>query len=41
VHQITKGNTFPATLSVGLTFTGQNPALPAGTLTFSPEGQKL
>jgi len=41
VHQVTKGNLFPGTLSAGLTFTGQNLALPVGTLTFSPEGQKL
>jgi type IV pilus assembly protein PilA len=41
VHQITKGNSFPATLSAGSSFTGQNAALPAGTLSFSAEGQKL
>jgi type IV pilus assembly protein PilA len=41
VHQITKGNLFPSSLAAGATFTGQNLALPNGTLTFSPEGQKL
>jgi type IV pilus assembly protein PilA len=41
VHQITKGNSFPASLTAGVTFTGVNAALPAGTLSFSAEGQKL
>jgi type IV pilus assembly protein PilA len=43
VHQITKGNKFPDTLSAGETFTGSNQALAtnAQTLTFSAEGQKL
>jgi type IV pilus assembly protein PilA len=41
VHQVTKGNTFSATITAGVTFTGANPALPAGTLSFSQEGQKL
>ncbi len=41
VHQITKGNLFPASLAAGATFTGQNLALPNGTLSFSAEGQKL
>ncbi len=43
VHQITKGNQFPATLNAGESFTGSNAALAAGSnvLTFSAEGQKL
>ena len=41
VHQITKGNVFPANLTAGLSFTGSNAALGAVTLTFSQEGQKL
>ena len=43
VHQLTKGNVFPASLTAGATFTGSNAALPtsSNTLTFSAEGQKL
>ncbi len=43
VHQLTRGNAFPDTLSAGASFTGSNAALPAGSavLTFSAEGQKL
>jgi type IV pilus assembly protein PilA len=43
VHQISRGNAFPATLTAGVSFTGSNAALPSGsqTLTFSAEGQKL
>jgi type IV pilus assembly protein PilA len=43
VHQISKGNSFPAGLTAGSTFTGANAALPSEsqTLTFSAEGQKL
>jgi type IV pilus assembly protein PilA len=42
VHQITAGNSFPATLTAGSSFTGTNKALGAGSiLSFSAEGQKL
>jgi len=43
VHQISKGNAFPAIFTAGASFTGSNAALPTGsqTLTFSAEGQKL
>lgn len=42
VHQISKGNIFPDTLTAGSNFTGGNRALGAtSTLSFSQEGQKL
>jgi type IV pilus assembly protein PilA len=42
VHQITAGNSFPATLTAGSSFTGTNKGLGAGSvLSFSAEGQKL
>jgi type IV pilus assembly protein PilA len=41
VHQFTKGNSFPLTLTAGSGFTGSNAALPSGSLSFSAEGQKL
>ena len=39
VHQISKGNVFPAALTAGVSFTGSNAGLGA-TLNFTQEGQK-
>jgi len=41
VHQISKGNKFPTTLTAGVSFSGSNAAIPASTYTFSQEGQKM
>jgi type IV pilus assembly protein PilA len=41
VHQISKGNVFPTTLSAGATFTGSNAAIGANAVSFSAEGQKM
>jgi len=42
VHQISKGNVFPTTLTAGSSFIGGNAALGATTtIGFSQEGQKL
>jgi type IV pilus assembly protein PilA len=43
VHQLSKGNNFPAQLSAGSIFTGGNAALPSGStiISFTPDGQKI
>jgi type IV pilus assembly protein PilA len=41
VHKVSRGNTFPTTLSAGASFTGSNAALGAALVSFSAEGQKM